>query len=920
MKSPARLRKHSGPASSPLVQACVLGMLAVAVGLAVRPRLTGSFGGFGNDAATIQWIMSSPFNASDLGFGSYAVIAGFYSSIGMVDAPFAASILGAVIGAAVLAVVLIRVGGVHAHRLTLALAALTAVAIGIYEAAYAKEVLISLGMLVIVLMPVNWIGEFVVVAALIVLGAEFRSYWLIVAALYVALRLMFARRPAGENQLLTRSPWRICGLLLALAVATGLAVWILAGVPSDSFRIDANDTAARQANTGSLITRFVDAPEPLGGMINSTLTSLFFVIPLPMVLKFSPYYLVIGLIFALIWISAIRAATKAGRGAPLLSRLVAVPLAFLIVQGLFEPDWGSALRHATPLIPLVVGAVALSAHQGRSSQNTAQPPPGVHTTSTEPSVTTGKTPPQRQRTNMTSQNLTSANGSSGHTARNVLSDYLSYVRRWWWLSVIGLVIGGLVGWGASALMTQQYTATSQVYVGTGSAGGSGDAYQGVLMSQKQVGSYAEMADSRALGQRIVDDLHLDKTAGEVSSMITAGAHKDTVILDLKATSSDADLARDVANSAATQLQAMVHELNAQTAPDGASGAPQLALLNEAESPSAPSSPNTMMNIVLGAVLGLVLGAIAAVVKGLTDRRITDASTIIEIVDSPLIGTVSTTTALANSHTLDFGAAPSPSTEQFRGMRTNLRFLDVDNAPTVLAVTSGMPGEGKSTIAVNLALALADDGESVVLVDADLRSPSVATYVGGNLQSAVGLSTALAGAAVIEDVIQPTAIEGLSVVTAGPTPPNPAELLGSRRFGEVLAQLAAQFDHVILDASPVLPVTDGALVAASADGVLLAVRHADTTTDQLSEATASLSAVNSRVLGTIFTRTPGKNDGRYGYGYGTYGTTRPTAPAAAGAAAARDESTTAVPAPTEDDHDSVTVPYAPGAHRADSDPS
>ncbi|MFR4188479.1 MAG: hypothetical protein ACLT2I_00705 [Corynebacterium variabile] len=159
-----------------------------------------------------------------------------------------------------------------------------------------------------------------------------------------------------------------------------------------------------------------------------------------------------------------------------------------------------------------------------------------------------------------------------------------------------------------------------------------------------------------------------------------------------------------------------------------------------------------------------------------------------------------------------------------------------------------------------------------------------------------------------------------MVTAGPTPPNPAELLGSRRFGEVLAQLAAQFDHVILDASPVLPVTDGALVAASADGVLLAVRHADTTTDQLSEATASLSAVNSRVLGTIFTRTPGKNDGRYGYGYGTYGTTRPTAPAAAGAAAARDESTTAVPAPTEADHDSVTVPYAPGAHRADSDPS
>lgn len=480
---------------------------------------------------------------------------------------------------------------------------------------------------------------------------------------------------------------------------------------------------------------------------------------------------------------------------------------------------------------------------------------------------------------MTSRTTTNADGPAGGTASSVITGYLGHLRRWWWFLVIGLVLGGLAGWGASALMTTKYTATSQVYVGTAGADSSSDAYNGAMLSQKQVGSYVEMAKSPALADRVIGDLGIDRSTGEVAAMLSPAARKDTVIIELHASSGNADLSRDVANSAAAQLRAMVRDLNEETSPDGRSGAPQLAILNKAVSPTSPSSPDTRQNIVLGALLGLVLGILAALVRGLTDRRITDTGKIRDIIDAPVVGSISSTPVLAERHTLDFTAAPVAATEQFRELRTNLRFLDVDNPPTVVAVTSGTAEEGKSTVAVNLALTLAEDGENVCLVDADLRDPSVVDYLGGNLQSAVGLSTVLAGDVSTGDVVQRTATDGLSVVTSGAIPPNPAELLGSRRFGEILGELGRTFDHVILDASPSLPVTDGALVAAAADGVLLTVRYNSTTADRLVAVNDNLTAVNSRLLGTVFTLVP-EAGGRYGakgygagygYGHGTSGT-------------------------------------------------
>ncbi|WP_312979233.1 polysaccharide biosynthesis tyrosine autokinase [Corynebacterium sp.] len=872
--------------NSPSLVAVLLGAVAVVVGLVARATITGRFGGFGNDAGTIREIMTSPFSAMDLGYGSYSVIAQFYTALGMEDAPTAASVFGAVIGSTALGIVLVRVGGVHAGRISLVLALATPVLIGLYQATYTKEILISLGMFVIVLMPVNLAGEIVVVAALALLGTEYRTYWSVVAVIYVVLRLLLARRSTVSGRRIAATPWRVLRILALLSALAGLAVWIGTGDPADYFRTAVNEGEARQAMTGSIIGRFIDLPEPFGGVVNVVLTTMFFIVPLPMAAKFSPYYLVIGLLFALIWISAVAAATATARAhggdrhrvpvrdRRMMARFAAVPLSFLVVQGLFEPDWGSALRHATPMVPLIVGAVALMEKY------------------------------RTQQTEHNNQKRIPMTTPSSPSEQNHLATYLGYLRTSFWMLIVGAVIGGLLGWGASALMTKQYTATSQLYVGAANTGNSTDAYRGTLLSQSQVGTYAEIATSRALGERVARDLGLDQSPAEVASMLTAGANRDTVILNINAVAGDAEEARDLANSAAAQLTAMVAELNTTTAPDGPSSAPQLAPLNDALTPDAPSSPKILQNVGIGAGAGLILGLVAAVVRGMTDNRIRDRRQIADIVGAPAIGTISTSDNLsgsAGSHVLDFAAAPVIAAEQFRELRTNLRFLDVDNPPTVIAVTSGMPGEGKSTVATNLALALADDGERVCLVDADLRRPRVADYLGGDLQSEVGLSTVLSGAAGVDDIVQESGRDGLTVVTSGPQPPNPAELLGSRRFRDVLTDLDARYDYVIVDASPVIPVTDAALVSSAVDGLILAVSHGDTTVDQLTRTTSNLTQVGAHVLGTVFTMTPkseGKGYYRNGYGYG-YGNTAAAVQRASQAATASgssvDASATGAPA-------------------------
>ena len=208
-------------------------------------------------------------------------------------------------------------------------------------------------------------------------------------------------------------------------------------------------------------------------------------------------------------------------------------------------------------------------------------------------------------------------------------------------------------------------------------------------------------------------------------------------------------------------------------------------------------------------------------------------------------------------------------EGVRRLRTNLSYMDVDNPPRAIVVTSPKQGDGKSTVAANLAAAIAGSGQAVTLVDADLRRPTVASAAG--VDDTVGLTDVLAGRLELADALQshPT-IEGLSVLTSGARPPNPSEILGSQAMRGVIDDLTAK-GMLIIDAPPLLPVTDAAVVAHAADGAFIVVSAGRTLDTELDNALGHLRTVNARPLGIILNRVSKRTVGAGNYGHYGYGT-------------------------------------------------
>jgi non-specific protein-tyrosine kinase len=202
-------------------------------------------------------------------------------------------------------------------------------------------------------------------------------------------------------------------------------------------------------------------------------------------------------------------------------------------------------------------------------------------------------------------------------------------------------------------------------------------------------------------------------------------------------------------------------------------------------------------------------------------------------------------------------------ENFRQLRANLQFANIDNHPRVIAVTSSIPGEGKTMVSLNLASALAEAGFTVCLVDADLRRPSVAKVLG--LPAPVGLTSVLIQQVELMEVLQHVG-SNLYVLASGPTPPNPSEVLASSYVRDVIRSLLTHVDYVIVDTAPLLPVADGSEVAALADGTLLVARHGVTTDANVQRSVESLQRVDAKIVGVVLNRLPVKRNSEYGYSY------------------------------------------------------
>lgn len=450
-----------------------------------------------------------------------------------------------------------------------------------------------------------------------------------------------------------------------------------------------------------------------------------------------------------------------------------------------------------------------------------------------------------------------------------LRDLLSVLRARWIAMVGATLIGGLLALTLSLLTTPTYQATLQYYVTVaGGENAAAAAYQGSLGAQQRVQSYAALVKSTDIAQEVVNASGVNLSASEVADKAAATADAQTVLLNVAVTDSDPQRALQVAEAFGQVLPESIRRIET---PDG--GGPALAKLTVVNPPALPTSPvapQTAQNVAIGLTLGLLAGIGTALLFNTLDRRVKSKEQLEAIAGRPVVGSIpfrkDEDKEEGAEHIVPFREGHSPAAESFRRLRTNLQFLSVDNPPRVFVLTSSVAMEGKSETAINLALALAEAGSRVLLIEADLRRPLVVSYM--SMPDKVGLTNILSGQAEFADVVQETRHDGVDLLACGPLPPNPSELLASDTAYRLIGDLRGMYDYIIIDSPPLLPVTDGALLARITDGALLVVRSHRTTSDQVSQAVDNLEKADAVLLGMVTIANKPAKKGSSGY-YDSY---------------------------------------------------
>lgn len=448
-----------------------------------------------------------------------------------------------------------------------------------------------------------------------------------------------------------------------------------------------------------------------------------------------------------------------------------------------------------------------------------------------------------------------------------LRDYWEILRHSWLLIVATTLAGGLAAVALSLLTTPVYQGQSQLFVSVQSAEEISGAYTGGLFVQQRIKSYVVLVDSPGVLEPVIEELDLDTTPAALAPAVSAITPTNTVLINVLATDPDPAQATAISNAAADSLADEIERLEAT---ESGSKPVKAELIRPAEVPGSPISPRTQLNLALGALLGLMLGVGIAVSRQMLDTTVKSPAELELAAAATPLGVITFDPDAKTQPLVTLRG--TPRAEAFRTTRTNLRYVDVDNPPRTVVITSSLPSEGKTTTACNLSIALAQAGSKVLLLEADMRRPRVAEYL--DVDGSIGLTDVLIGQAAARDVVISWQRGLLDFLPSGAIPPNPSELLGSQQMAELLKELRGCYDVIILDAPPLLPVSDAAILAAATDGALLVARYGETRREQVEDSAEALRQVGARVLGTILNFAPARRRGAYGYGagygYGGYG--------------------------------------------------
>ncbi|MGN8026978.1 polysaccharide biosynthesis tyrosine autokinase [Microbacterium sp. 22242] len=455
-------------------------------------------------------------------------------------------------------------------------------------------------------------------------------------------------------------------------------------------------------------------------------------------------------------------------------------------------------------------------------------------------------------------------------------DLITLIRRGWKYLFLGVVLGALAGFGYGLVATPVYSSQATGFIaatGTSVVAGSDEAVA-------RAGAYMPLIDSSQVRDEIAKDAGVP--ASELHGTLSARVVPGSTLVEVTANASDPRSALKLANGALHALAKVVAHIEevAGAAATPAPGTPTTATtgtpatattgaatdgiaivpMDEAVAPTRPSAPNKPLAIGLGALAGLVFGLIVMLLRRALDVRVRAHTDIPALVGTGVLGRVPKLDRRRRGK--KDALARAVAHEAYRQIRTGLRFSSVDQEVRVVMVTSANLGEGKSEVARSLARALAESGQRTLVIDGDLRRPTVAT--GFEIDGAVGLSEVLSGQVPVASAIQRTADPNLFVLPAGGIPPNPSEMLGSSALQHLLAELRRDF-YIVVDAPPVLPVTDASVLSTVVDGLVFVVAMGRTRRSEVVETRTLLAQTRARILGVVLNMVSLRG-GDNGYGY------------------------------------------------------
>ncbi|MGV3016634.1 polysaccharide biosynthesis tyrosine autokinase [Rothia sp. 88186D007BW] len=441
-------------------------------------------------------------------------------------------------------------------------------------------------------------------------------------------------------------------------------------------------------------------------------------------------------------------------------------------------------------------------------------------------------------------------------------DFLRMLRANLKLLIIGLVVGALLGFGYSLMQPRVYASSSTGYVTVGNGAGIGDVISGSAAAKEKAAAYLALVNSAAVADEIIAaNPELNMSRGQVQGNLSASVDANSALINVSAHGSTPEQAQALANSSLEAVAKVVNDL------EGSSSV-RVIPLEDATLNNTPISPDVQKLVLIGAGAGLGLVLAAILLRRTVDTKLRTRDDATKATEAGVLGVLPVSDELTEENILRTNS-DHVAQESIRQMRTNLRFVNVDNPPKSFIVTSAEPGEGKSTVSTSIARALADAGEPVIIIDADLRRPTIAKKF--KIDSKIGLTQVLAGQVELADAVRQFEDTQLFILPAGRIPPNPSELLGSDKMRQLISELSGEFT-VIVDVPPVLPVTDAALLSTAVDGVVLVGTVGKTRKENLAEAATNLRKVSANLLGVVINRAPrtGLGNSYYGFAYSSAG--------------------------------------------------